>query len=174
MPLDFNIGNLGSFLNGAGANGGLPPVKANMAPPENFWEGNNFRIGAPGLQATPVSDPSHPASPNQPAPPPPTPTGPPPTPTPRPAIQPGIQPTPQPRVQPPPSWTGGLMSRIPQAYRDSYEAPDALSPPPSGLTQTPAPSFPSVGGGAGGSARNPFVTYMGPPDGLNPFMQGIR
>jgi hypothetical protein len=48
--------------------GGLPQIKTNMAPPANFWEGNEFKIGAPGLQETPVSDPSHPANPATPAP----------------------------------------------------------------------------------------------------------
>lgn len=42
---------------------GLPQVKTNMAPPANFWEGNEFKIGAPGMQETPVSSPAHPANP---------------------------------------------------------------------------------------------------------------
>lgn len=28
-------------------------IKPNMAPPENFWQGDDFKIGAPGLQAVP-------------------------------------------------------------------------------------------------------------------------
>lgn len=47
----------------SGGGGGLPPIKTNMAPPANFWEGNKFKIGAPGMQATPVGDPAHPATP---------------------------------------------------------------------------------------------------------------
>tara|TARA_R100001086_G_scaffold249474_1_gene189316 strand:- start:4820 stop:5380 length:561 start_codon:yes stop_codon:yes gene_type:complete len=84
MKLEAPFNLFGQGLNGdpAPANPvGLPKIKANMAPPANFWEGNNFRIGAPGLQETPVNDPSHPANPATPAP---APTQPPPNFTPPP------------------------------------------------------------------------------------------
>lgn len=43
-----------SMQNTPGASsGGLPQIKTNMAPPANFWEGNNFRIGAEGMQEQP-------------------------------------------------------------------------------------------------------------------------
>lgn len=29
-------------------------INPNMAPPQNFWDGDNFRIGAPGLQSVPA------------------------------------------------------------------------------------------------------------------------
>jgi len=190
MPLS-NILNLYSQgLAGGGATAqagaaGTPPIKANMQPPANFWEGNNFRIGAPGLQETPVTDPSHPANPAQPQTP----------------AQPQL---PTPQTPPPPAWqsyidgrpdivsayseqnmansphllggggrgadldSNGSISR-PEYYQWHYNtmgpgsgSQAASSPPPSGQAQTPAPSFPSVGGGAGGSAgRNPFIPYMG-------------
>ncbi len=77
---------------------GTPPINPNMAPPANFWEGNKFKIGAPGMQARPTSDPTHPANPAAPA-----------QPTPQPA---NFTPQAQPQVDPR------------QAYLDSR--PDVL------------------------------------------------
>ena len=67
----FNL--FGQIFNGGLApmhSAGLPRIKTNMAPPANFWEGNKFHIGAPGMQETPVGDPAHPATPPPPPPPP--------------------------------------------------------------------------------------------------------
>lgn len=64
--MDFGGLDFASLLRQGGlpaGGGGLPPIKTNMAPPANFWEGNKFKIGAPGMQATPVGDPGHPATP---------------------------------------------------------------------------------------------------------------
>ena len=38
---------------GVAAAGQGPNVNPNMAPPENFWQGDTFKIGAPGMQAVP-------------------------------------------------------------------------------------------------------------------------
>ena len=44
---------------GAAPQGGSAPtgnglnIRPNMAPPENFWQGDDFKIGAPGMQAVP-------------------------------------------------------------------------------------------------------------------------
>lgn len=43
----------------------MPNINPNMAPPPNFWDGDKFKIGAPGLQAG--GQPQQP-SPQQPAP----------------------------------------------------------------------------------------------------------
>ena len=60
-----DLSNLQNLLKQYGGGAGAAPqsgsaptgnglnIRPNMAPPENFWQGDDFKIGAPGMQAVP-------------------------------------------------------------------------------------------------------------------------
>ena len=58
-------GGMGSPAMPRGQAGNGTNINPNMAPPENFWQGDKFNIGAPGMQAVPPGQAPPPQAPPQ-------------------------------------------------------------------------------------------------------------
>jgi hypothetical protein len=137
--------------------GGLPPIKTNMAPPENFWEGNKFHIGAPGMQATPPPQAQHQQPSPAPQPVPPTvgvgggammPGGTPPNPFIQPAMREQGTLTLGETVTTPPSLPATMRNRVPYIDPSTVQlAPSAADPYDDGTGKN----------GVQGYGKNPFM-----------------